>query len=83
MKDMVGFVPPAQLHPARYSSLKRDYYYRGILYIVTPAIRLGRGHRVVVSIWDVGAGNPGSLPVQNANSGIPHKVDYSSLGRWQ
>src|SRR6218665_2376342 len=36
---------------------------------------LGKGCRVVGSIRDVGAGNPGSLPVPNANSGIPLKVD--------
>ena len=36
---------------------------------------LGRGRRVVGSIRNVGAGNPGSLPVWNANSGIPLKVD--------
>jgi len=46
-------------------------------------VKSGRGRRVVVSVWDVGAGNPGSLPVWNANSGIPLKVDYSSLGRRQ
>jgi len=31
--------------------------------------------RVVETIWNVGAGDPGSLPVQNANSGKPLKVD--------
>ena len=40
-----------------------------------PHYPTGRGRRVVGSIRDVGAGNPGSLPVRNANSGIPLKVD--------
>jgi len=35
---------------------------------------MGRGRRVVGSIRDVSAGNPSSLPVRNANSGIPLKV---------
>ena len=34
--------------------------------------------RVVGTIWNVGAGDPSSLPVRNANSGKPLKVD--SLG---
>jgi len=31
--------------------------------------------RVVGTIWNVGAGDQGSLPVWNANSGKPLKVD--------
>ena len=36
---------------------------------------LGWVRRVVGNIWNVGAGDPGSLPVRNANSGKPLKVD--------
>ena len=32
-------------------------------------------HRVIGTIWNAGAGNPSSLPVRNANSGKPLKVD--------
>ena len=30
--------------------------------------------RVVGNIWNVGAGDPGSLPVRNANSGNPVRL---------
>src|SRR6218665_2170662 len=35
---------------------------------------MGWVHRVVGTIWNVGAGDLGSLPVRNANSGKPLKV---------
>jgi len=35
----------------------------------------GGGRRVVETIWNVGAGDPSSRPVRNANLGNPLKVD--------
>src|SRR6218665_391752 len=40
---------------------------------------MGRSRRVVGSIWDIGAGNQSSRPVQNANSRIP--LDWLTLIR--
>jgi len=36
--------------------------------------RLTGVRRVVGTIWSVGAGDPSSLPVRNANSGIPPRL---------
>jgi len=36
---------------------------------------MGYVRRVVGTIWNVGVGNPSSLPVRNANSGKPLKID--------
>jgi len=36
---------------------------------------MGWVRRVVGTIWNVGAGDPSSLPLRNANSGKPLKVD--------
>ena len=33
------------------------------------------GRRVVGTIWNIGAGDPSSRPIRNANSGISLKVD--------
>jgi len=38
-------------------------------------VHLGRGRRVVGTIWNVGAGDPSLRPIQNANSGNLLKVD--------
>ena len=44
---------------------------------------MGWVHRVVGTIWNVGAGDLGSLPVRNANSGNPLRFILSLARRQQ
>ena len=46
-----------------------------IMVLVAVVGLVGWVRRVVETIWNVGAGNPISNPVRNANSGKPLKAD--------
>src|SRR6218665_1069695 len=58
-----------------YSSSLRTITTTAVVYVLSLLLSMGRGRRVAGSIWDVGVGNPSSLPLRNANLGIPLTVD--------
>ena len=63
-------------HPPRpQHSMIDAYELNNVLKMYMNNHKPGWVRRVVRTIWNVGAGDPGSFSVRNANSGKPLKVD--------